>query len=255
MKFKEYHSLINEEFENLEKFLLNPDYSHLELNQIESLFQQKGGKILGQGAFGKVYSHPSWNYVLKLFSDDPCYIRYVKFVMRSNNKHFPVFLDKPRKYLPSFKRPLHSEYVYAVRMEPLISLSMSGQEFDEWMSNIEQTNPSLERAIETVVGELNGCTMDFHKGNFMLRKKDRTYVITDPVATQWNKSSQYRRNEKRQEKGKESLLMSNEKAKATRLQGLKKFKKFDPNLVIPPRVDPFEPFFPSSETQRTTQQS
>ena len=254
MKFKEYYSLIKEEFENLEKFILNPEYSHLELNQIESLFQQKGGKILGQGAFAKVYSHPSWSYVLKLFSDDPCYIRYVKYAMRSNNKHFPVFLDKPRKYLPSFKRQLHSEFVYAVRMEPLQQLGMSHSDFDDWMNEVEFINPSLADAIQDVVRELKGCVMDFHKGNFMMRR-DGTIVITDPVATKWSDASNYKRNEKRVESGKPSLLMTGDKQKSVKLQGLKKFKKFDPNMSFKPPVDPFEPFFPSSETQRTTQQS
>lgn len=224
MKFKEYHSLINEEFENLEKFLLNPDYSHLTIAQIEKIFQQKGGQILGSGAFASVYTHPSWNYALKIFSDDSCYIRYVKLAMRHYSPHFPVFLDKPRKYVPGFKRNLYNEFVYAVKMEKLYRTGFNDSEFSAFFSEIARTHPTLYDATKTIEWLLPSCRTDFHSGNIMQRE-DGTFVITDPVATRWENTSASKRDERRTQMGKPSLLGDN--GRNTILQGLQKLKKIN----------------------------
>jgi len=235
MNFKSYYSLVNEEFENLEEFLLNPDYSHLTLQQIEKIFQQKGGKILGSGAFASVYTHPSWNYALKIFSDDSCYIRYVKLAMRHYNPHFPVFLDKPRRYVPSFKRNLYNEFVYAVRMEKLFPTGLSGSEFDSFFSRIAISHPTLFDATKTIESLLPNCRLDFHSGNFMMRR-DGTFVITDPVSTKWENTSASKRDERRTQVGKPSLLGDN--GRNTILPGLQKLKKINSKVVDYPKLTP-----------------
>lgn len=133
MRFKTFYDqfeLFGEEFETMDKLLRNPKYSDNFRHEVIDTFTKAGGKILGAGKFGEVLSFPTWNYVLKTFKDDRCYVRFVRLVMRNqDNPAFPKFFDKPRKIRPFYKRTQDEEFLYIVRMEKLFPTKMEKHEF------------------------------------------------------------------------------------------------------------------------------
>lgn len=123
IKFSDYAALLcptlNETFDNVFDFLLNPEYDNTEWYDLIRKFETHGGKILGQGEYATVMEHPSWKYVLKVFSQDAPYLKFVRFVLKNPRKSFPVFYDKPRKIVPRFKRDPSQAYLYVVKTEKL----------------------------------------------------------------------------------------------------------------------------------------
>lgn len=123
IKLSEYaallHPTLNEAFDNVFDFLLNPAYDNTEWYDLIRKFETYGGKILGQGNYAMVMEHPSWKYVLKVFSQDVPYLKFVRFVLKNPRKSFPVFYDKPRKIVPRFKRDPSQAYLYVVKAEKL----------------------------------------------------------------------------------------------------------------------------------------
>jgi hypothetical protein len=124
MNFKQYHSLIKEGFD-LTGYLTNSNFPvYHTISDVLNDFEKLGGKVLGTGMYGNVLSHPSWNYVCKIYSDDPCYTRYIRFCMRNQNREFcPKILDKPRKILPNYTRTSDTQNLYIVKLEKLQPLS------------------------------------------------------------------------------------------------------------------------------------
>lgn len=114
-----YNHLINEAFDDVFNFLLNPEHKDTEWNDLIRKFEASGGKVLGQGKYATVMEHPSWKYVLKVFSQDAHYLKFVRFVLKNPRPSFPVFYDKPRKIIPHFKKSTSQPYLYIVRTEKL----------------------------------------------------------------------------------------------------------------------------------------
>lgn len=123
IKLSEYavllHPTLNEAFDNVFDFLLNPEHDNTEWYDLIRKFETHGGKVLGQGKHATVMEHPSWKYVLKVFSQDAPYLKFVRFVLKNPRKSFPVFYDKPRKIVPRFKRDPSQAYLYVVKTEKL----------------------------------------------------------------------------------------------------------------------------------------
>lgn len=113
MEFKTYL----EAFERTEDFLLNKDYSDKQFFELLKDFEESGGKKIGVGKYGSVYSHPNWNYVLKTFEKDDCYLRFVRFAVKNQLSAFPKFYGVPKKIYPQYLRS--SPLLYYVRMERL----------------------------------------------------------------------------------------------------------------------------------------
>jgi len=107
----------------LQDILLNPDNDNIALDDILRVFKQHGGKVYNTGAFSTVLDHPSWNYVLKIFTDDVAYLRFVRFVLQNPRPSFPKFYDKPRKIYPRYSRPIIDEAVYYLKIEKLVPLT------------------------------------------------------------------------------------------------------------------------------------
>jgi hypothetical protein len=120
MKFKEW--LINESFDKISDFLLNPDHRDKDWNTLMREFEKSGGNQIGRGSKGEIYEHPSWNYVLKTFFDDEFYIRFVRFATRNPHPSFPKFFGGIQRIVPFFKRYPNQEKMYLVRMEKLIPI-------------------------------------------------------------------------------------------------------------------------------------
>ena len=106
-----------EAFETTHDFLLNQDYSDKTFSQLLHDFEQSGGKMIGVGKYGQVFQHPNWNYVLKTFHDDTCYLKFCRFVYKNPHPSFPKFYGLPKKIIPQFKRT--RPILYYVRIEKL----------------------------------------------------------------------------------------------------------------------------------------
>lgn len=61
------------------------------------LEQEHGIKFIGGGRYGAVYTHPSWDYVVKVVDYDPEYMGFVDYVIKHPNKHYPKIVKRPVK--------------------------------------------------------------------------------------------------------------------------------------------------------------
>ena len=160
-----------------------------------------GFSPIGGGAFGTVWGHPKFPYVLKIFkSNDDAYKSWVKVCMNnSDNPHFPKFVStKVFSITPT---------VSAIRMEklsPYISENYMGfstvlnrlsisdivnpnyqwndaygkpSQWDEYCASHPLWIPALKITDEFITSYQ--YAKDMHTGNFMMRGDD--IVITDPV--------------------------------------------------------------------------
>lgn len=82
-------------------------------------FEKQGGSLIGSGTYGDVLRHPSWPYVAKIFAYDPCYLKFIRFVINNPLPAFPKFFGYPQKVYPSFSRSIWEETMYIIRMEKL----------------------------------------------------------------------------------------------------------------------------------------
>jgi hypothetical protein len=200
MNFKEYFQLYLEGFETPDNFLLNPENNHKLLNDLETEFISQGGTVLGEGSYGKVYFHPKWNYVLKTFTNDTCYLRFARYSFRNKSPNLPVFYGPPRRIVPNFSRAWSIDKVYVVKMEKLTPLAMDHNakaKYNEFMQlrssndvgydNSPDTDPKAQAIYNTYMKmreeiNLDKCCFDLHGENVMVRPSTGDLVITDPYA-------------------------------------------------------------------------
>lgn len=57
--------------------------------------EERGYTPLGSGEFSMVFTHPGINYAVKVFKNDPAYIRFIRLCLaHQDNEHFPRFRGK-----------------------------------------------------------------------------------------------------------------------------------------------------------------
>lgn len=100
-------------------------YYKLTWYEITQLLKRKGIKSVGSGRYGTVFTHPSWNYVVKVTTNDPSYLSFVDFVRKHPNKHYPLVLHKPLSLRAFHKRPASElkRHLEIVKIEKLQELS------------------------------------------------------------------------------------------------------------------------------------
>jgi hypothetical protein len=209
-----YNYLINEAFDSVYSFLLNPEHDDTEWYDLIRKFESHGGKVLGQGKYATVMEHPSWKYVLKVFNDDAPYIKFVRFALKNPRSSFPVFYDKPRKIVPHFKRSESHPYLYVVKTEKLYPInrdifgeieyylyynyefvddmiakySRDNEKDNMWiemkhkLETLESKYPSLPQFKEDynfLLTNANFGQLDMHVHNIM-RRSNGEFVLIDP---------------------------------------------------------------------------
>ena len=93
-------------------------------HDILTKFEKQGIKFIGGGKYGQVFTHPSWNYVIKILENDPEYLAFVDWVISHPNKHFPKFAKKPLRMHQFHTRPTKSApYWYIVKIEKLYPIT------------------------------------------------------------------------------------------------------------------------------------
>lgn len=218
--------IINEGFETVHDFLLNPEHNELQWGELLKKFESNGGMIIGQGRYATVLEHPSWKYVLKIFSDDIPYLSFVRFCLKNSRPSFPVFYDKPRRIIPNYTRPVSQSYLYIVKMEKLYGINKQtfediayyvyndinyiedmikqyGSKYGQLaaikkrLNKIEKKYPQLPQFMEDFkfmrenIKE-EGQMLDIHQQNIM-KRSDGSFVISDPYQTVENMYQRYDR--------------------------------------------------------------
>jgi len=186
-KSKEYHGVVFNGKRSLMQHFL--DY-----------LKEKGYVPLGSGAFAAVFTHPNINYAIKIFRNDPSYLKFINYCDKNKgNPHLPKFRGKPMT--------VDKEH-YCIRMEllnkipPNLSAVRSIDEFDMYLKwykkpikdflkkmkkenpiifNFFQSQPGLLETLEDIIKLISSKeeTLDLHSDNLMMRGKD--VVITDPI--------------------------------------------------------------------------
>ena len=81
-------------------------------NKIQKTLLDNGFKLLGKGNYSSVYTHPKFNYALKIFDNDDGYTKFIKYCKQNqSNPHLPKFRGNLMRYKNSSW--------YAIRMELL----------------------------------------------------------------------------------------------------------------------------------------
>lgn len=80
-------------------------YHDFEYHEIlKKLSQEAGVEWIGSGKYGIVLSNPSWDYVIKVFENDPYYMDFVNYVTTHKSRHYPKIVKKPIKMRSFYKR-------------------------------------------------------------------------------------------------------------------------------------------------------
>lgn len=92
--------------------------------QLEKLLRRFGIKLIGAGKYGRVFTHPSWNYVVKVFRDDLYYLTFVDFAIKNPNVHYPRFKKKALRMHNFTKRSQDvSPHLWLIKIEKLKELT------------------------------------------------------------------------------------------------------------------------------------
>jgi hypothetical protein len=90
----------------------------------KKLEQETGIKPVANGRYGVIFTKPEWNYVIKIFDEDPEYLGFVDFVLSHPNKHYPKIIKKPMTMHHFHSRDPSSTYkFYIVKIEKLYPVS------------------------------------------------------------------------------------------------------------------------------------
>jgi hypothetical protein len=210
----DFKKWINESFDTISNFLLNPENRYKTWNELIEEFKASGGEILGHGSHATTYSHPSWKYVLKIYSNDPIYTKFVRFAYKHKDSVFPKFYGLPQKIIPEYTRTKSHSILNIVRMEKLYEVDKNLSK--SLLDNIYQavnylTYPPTEEDIYTArnlapIKELikNPRILEFYEGckkvlefkdgaldmatNNIMRRSNGKLVFADPF---WEGSNPY----------------------------------------------------------------
>jgi hypothetical protein len=122
INFSRFFTLF-ENFETVSKLFLDPQHRDKEWEELHKEFEATGGKEMGAGFYGKVYHHPKWPYVVKMFTKDDPYLSFARFAYKHPHKSFPKLYGPPRKITPEFSRDRSMGQVYLSRIEKLNPIS------------------------------------------------------------------------------------------------------------------------------------
>jgi hypothetical protein len=205
ISFEQYFFLY-EAFDTVSEFMLNPENAEKNYEELVDEFKKSGGKILGSGSYGIVYHHPNWPYVLKVFSWDDPYLKFVRYAYKNPHPSFPKFYGPPQRVIPQYRRYKDEAKQYLARMEKLEpapstvfeSLNIRGLLYFYYKDNPREIKDRLEyiklsSKMKSLPKEIYNLyeglylikknvtnTPDLHAENIMMRKNGE-YVWIDPV--------------------------------------------------------------------------
>jgi hypothetical protein len=215
--FTEYF-LIQEAFDTVSDFLLNPEHRDKTFKEVVQEFEATGGKLEGRGTYGKVFSHPQWPYVIKMFTWDDPYLRFARFAYSNPHPSFPKFYGPPKRVVPFFKRYNDDAKIYITRVEKLETPDHDVLEFEDhrtmvnnitkanlyfhykrypnalnnftrvqflqlssWVKSLSKEMYNLYEGMSMILRHPNLGKPEIHPGNIMIRPSDGQYIWADPV--------------------------------------------------------------------------
>lgn len=185
-------------------------------------FQRLGGSW-ASGKFGTVLLHPRWNYAFKFFTNDVCYLRFIRWAARNPHPCLPRVLSKPKRMVPFYRRHKTENEIYVVKLEKLNEwkyppeiaemggfshlldyvaltdfdggtppVALSGHHRDRWQSTKDFLNrhPEFKQLADfymPLMAAPISCEPDIHVANVMQRD-DGTLVYVDPF---WHGETPY----------------------------------------------------------------
>jgi len=205
LSFRQFF-ILSEAFDTVTEFMLNPQNSDKTYEELINDFEASGGEILGSGSYGIVYHHPSWPYVLKVFSWDDPYLKFARYAYTNPHPSFPKFYGPPQRVVPQYQRYRDEAKQYLARIEMLEpappevfrSMDTDGLLYFHYKKNPGAIKNRVEymklsSKMKALPKEMYNLyeglyiiktnitsTPDLHEGNIMMRK-DGQYVWIDPV--------------------------------------------------------------------------
>jgi len=179
-----------------------------------SYLSSLGFKSIGDGLYASVLEHPKFDYVIKLFKSDKCYIEFVKYIISNqSNPHVPKIKGKLVKLAKDTN-------IFGIRMEKLKAVDLLDLdhellsylyknnmlsyhertfvqdtipegEIDQLVDQFRENQNDFFNLLEQLLSKPTNCRWDLHPGNFM--KRGSTLVLTDPWANKdssWNSNSE-----------------------------------------------------------------
>lgn len=119
--------------------MADASYNEQSMEKFVNQIKKDGWSVLGTGYFSHVFEHPAKPYVVKLFTNSPNYMDYLKFVIANQNN---PFVPKLRGKIIRI-----DDSTNAIRMEKLAKLT--GEE-----------DPILARYIDPRLGKSTGWLID-----------------------------------------------------------------------------------------------
>lgn len=153
----------------LPKTISNP--TQWKRSNIDTYLGRYGWNRIGMGGWAKVYSHPSKNYVIKIYSNDNIYNKWLDFMLANqSNKYIPKIYGKPF----SFKNGLH-----VVRMEMLEKATKN--QFYSFLE-LKTDESKRDKEFQKIMDFINRFAEfeDMSETNIMF--KGNQLKITDPLA-------------------------------------------------------------------------
>jgi len=165
-----------------------------------------GFKELGSGAFASVFESPKHKFVLKVFGENPGFLKWIAFCQANPaNPYLPRFLGKPIKihhtyYFIRMERLTHSDPTRQARLSN--SLAFLSHRADKLYSgSLDGLKPTdiellqtelpdylededIKQAVQAIQSIGKKHFVDINKDNIMFRGNGRGSqpVITDPIS-------------------------------------------------------------------------
>lgn len=190
--------------------------SKLSWFEIEKILLDNGFSEIGKGSSAKVFSHPTKDFIYKVFDNDNAYSAYIQYCLQhQENPHIPRIVKQPKEFKKFFKHADKQNTFTVIRLERLHHLDGDLKDFynvrlqynivmyrkfgaqqlfrdhyddTKYYRGITQylnAYPQFQfkQVFETLIDVFNtiGYFPDISPSNFMQRQ-DNTVVIIDPVA-------------------------------------------------------------------------
>lgn len=98
--------------------------------QLYKILRRLGIEIVDGGTYGKILTSSKWDYVVKMFKDDPYYLSFVKFVKQHPNKHYPKFGRAPLEmHMFHTRDERDGDKMWMLKIEKLEPLDKKTQDF------------------------------------------------------------------------------------------------------------------------------
>lgn len=165
--------------------------SNTAINKFIDSLKKMGYELehMGSGMYANVFKRPNDPYVIKIFSQDTGYLKYVQYCLQhQDNPHVPKFRGKIIRIsgdtyavrievLQPYQQGINYEADYAAHQLIQYDTMFGGL---AQHPDIEAYSPELKQLFVDLANLFGATTLtDLHKTNIMMR--GNTLVITDPV--------------------------------------------------------------------------